>query len=148
MSAKTGSGPRKLLRSTEDTKFHIDYDWWERSDRDLDVYLRSHLCPEHQDAYAEIDADAMVDTVHPETAEVTRVLGIQHTLITHCALQDDYLTPQTSLVNAVFRVFLSNGNIPMSPAELGEKLDRPARVILRTLSGQRVYKGIRPVFTD
>jgi hypothetical protein len=71
-------------------------------------------------------------------------MGIQHTLITHCALQDDYLTPQTTLVNAVFRVFLSNGNLPLTPVELGEKLNRPPRMILRTLSGARVYKGIRP----
>jgi hypothetical protein len=148
MSAASNSKLSRLVRTTEDTKFHIDYDWWERADRDLDIYLRSHLCPEHQEAYAEIDADTLVDTVHPETAEVTRVLGIQHTLITHCALRDDYLTPQTTLVNAVFRVFLSNGNLPLSPLELGEKLERPARMILRTLSGQRVYKGIRPVISD
>lgn len=148
MSAAASSKLSRLVRTTEDTKFHIDYDWWERADRDLDIYLRSHLCPEHQEAFAEIDADTLVDTVHPETAEVTRVLGIQHTLITHCALRDDYLTPQTTLVNAVFRVFLSNGNLPLSPVELGEKLNRPARMILRTLSGQRVYKGIRPVLDD
>ena len=148
MSAASNSKLSRLVRTTEDTKFHIDYDWWERADRDLDIYLRSHLCPEHQEAYADIDADTLVDTVHPETAEVTRVLGIQHTLITHCALRDDYLTPQTTLVNAVFRVFLSNGNLPLSPLELGEKLERPARMILRTLSGQRVYKGIRPVISD
>jgi hypothetical protein len=148
MSAASNSKLSRLVRTTEDTKFHIDYDWWERADRDLDIYLRSHLCPEHQEAFAEIDADTLVDTVHPETAEVTRVLGIQHTLITHCALRDEYLTPQTTLVNAVFRVFLSNGNQPLSPVELGEKLNRPARMILRTLSGQRVYKGIRPVISD
>ena len=148
MSAASNSKLSRLVRTTEDTKFHIDYDWWERADRDLDIYLRSHLCLEHQEAFSEIDADILVDTVHPETAEVTRVLGIQHTLITHCALRDDYLTPQTTLVNAVFRVFLSNGNLPLSPLELGEKLERPARMILRTLSGQRVYKGIRPVISD
>ncbi len=144
MSASTNRKMSRLVRATEDTKFHIDYEWWERADRDLDVYLRSHLCPEHQEAFAEIEADKMVDTVHPETAEVSRVLGIQHTLITHCALREDYLTPQTTLVNAVFRVFLSNGNLPLSPVDLGEKLNRPPRTILRTLSGQRVYKGIRP----
>ncbi|MGD2162575.1 MAG: hypothetical protein PVI81_08940 [Anaerolineales bacterium] len=144
MSAASDSKLSKLVRTTENTKFHIDYSWWDKSGRDLDVYLRSHLCEEHQEAFAEIDAEAMVDTVHPETAEVTRVMGIQHTLITHCALQDDYLTPQTTLVNAVFRVFLSNGNLPLTPVELGEKLNRPPRMILRTLSGARVYKGIRP----
>jgi hypothetical protein len=135
MNASAESKLKKLVRTTESTKFHIDYDWWELADRDLDVYLRSHLCAEHQSAFADINADEMVDTVHPETAEVSRVLGIQHTL----------LTPQTTLVNAVFRVFLSNGNNPLSPTELGERLNRPARMILRTLSGPRVYKGIRPV---
>jgi hypothetical protein len=130
------------------TKFHIDYNWWDRTDRELDVYLRSHLCAEHQEAFSEIEGDEKVDTIHPETAEVTRVLGIQHTLITHCAIQEDYLTPQTTLVNAVFRVFLSNGNTPLSPEELGEKLTRPAAMILRTLSSPRVYKGIRPYLKD
>jgi len=140
--------PRTIVRPTMDTKFHIDYDWWERAGRDLDVYLRSHLCPEHQEAYADVGADALVDTVDPETGEVTRVLGIQHMLITHCSQQPDYLTPQTTLVNAVFRVFLANGNTPLTPVELGERLGRPARMILRTLSGPRVYKGIRPILSD
>jgi hypothetical protein len=148
MSESTPARPKTLMRPTQTTKFHIDFNWWDRADRELDVYLRSHLCPEHQQAYADMEGDVMVDTVHPETAEVTRVLGIQHTLRTHCALQDDYLTPQTTLVNAVFRVFLANGNAPLSPEELGVKLARPAQMILRTLSSQRVYKGIRPFFED
>ena len=140
--------PRMPLRPTLETKYHIDFDWWEKTDRDLDVYLRSHLCAEHQEAFTEIDASAMVDSVHPETAEVARVVGIQHTLISHCALQPDYLTPQTPLINAVFRIFLANGNMPLTPGEIGEKLDRPPQMILRTLSGSRVYKGIRPFIED
>lgn len=135
----------RLFRPGLETKFHIDFDWWSRADRDLEVYLRSHLCPEHQEAYAEMSPGVEVDSVDPETGEVRRVPGIQHTLITHCAQQPDYLTPQTSLVNAIFRVFLANGNSPLSPNELGEQLGRPARMILRTLSGPRVYKGMRPL---
>ncbi len=118
------------------------------TDPKLGVVERSHLCPEHQEAYADVEADTLVDSVNPKTAEVTRVLGIQHTLISHCALQPDYLTPQTTLVNAIFRVFLSNGNSPLTPEELGESLNRPARTILRMLSGGRVYKGIRPLLED
>ncbi|HEY42843.1 MAG TPA: hypothetical protein G4O11_02560 [Anaerolineae bacterium] len=133
-----------LVRPTLETKFHIDYDWWERADRDLEIYLRSHLCSEHQETYADLDADVMVDYVDPETAEVTRVAGIQHTLISHCARQPNYLTPQTSLVNAVFRIFLANSNTPLTPIELAERLDRSPQMILRTFSGPRVYKGIRP----
>jgi hypothetical protein len=135
---------RRLLRPTLDTKYHIDYSFWERSDRDLDVYLRSHLCSEHQESYADLATDAKVDSVDPDTGEVSRVNGIEHVLRTHCSRQPDYLTPQTSLVNGIFRVFLANGNEPLSPQELGDRLGRPARMILRTLSGPRVYKGIRP----
>jgi hypothetical protein len=137
--------PMRLLRPTLDTKYHIDYGWWERAGRDLEVYLRSHLCPEHHESYAGVPAGALVDSVDPETAEVKRVPGIQSVLINHCAQQPDYLTPQTSLVNALFRVFLANGNQPLSPQELGDQLGRPPRMILRTLSGERIYKGIRPV---
>jgi hypothetical protein len=148
MTETEDSAPKIRIRPTIETRYHIDYDWWERADRDLDVYLRSHLCAEHQEAFAQIDASAMVDSVHPETAEVARVVGIQHTLISHCALKPDYLTPQTTLVNAVFRIFLASGNTPLTPVELGERLDRPAKMILRTLSGSRVYKGIRPFIDD
>ena len=137
-----------FTRPTLDTKFHIDFEFWDRADRDLNIYLRSHLCPEHQEAYADIEADTMVDSVNPKTAEVTRVRGIQHTLISHCSLLPDYLTPQTTLVNAIFRVFLSNGNSPLTAQDLGEVLNRPARTILRMLSGGRVYKGIRPLLED
>ncbi|MGB2895794.1 MAG: hypothetical protein WBB65_06470 [Anaerolineales bacterium] len=144
----TGQSSVILARPTLDTKFHIDYEYWDRADRDLNIYLRSHLCPEHQEVYADVEADTLVDSVNLKTAEVTRVQGIQHTLISHCALRPDYLTPQTTMVNAIFRVFLSNGNSPLTSKELGEILNRPARTILRMLSAGRVYKGIRPLLED
>ncbi len=137
---------RRLMRPSLETRFHIDYEWWDRADRDLDIYLRSHLCSEHQQQFAELDAGVEVDFVDPETAMVTRVGGIEHALISHCSRQDEYITPQTSLVNAVFRVFSANGNQPLTAVELGERLNRPPKTILRTLSGPRVYKGIRPFF--
>ena len=135
----------RLVRPTLETPFHIDYDWWDRADRDLDVYLRSQLCDEHQEQFLDIDRDQMVDYVDPETGEVTQVDRIQYLLISHCAREPEYLTPQTSLVNAVFRVFLANGNTPLTPEDLGELLDRKETMILRTFSGPRVYKGIRPI---
>jgi hypothetical protein len=140
--------PKILLRPTLDTKFHIDYDWWDREDRDLEIYLRSHLCSEHKETFADLDASALVDNVDPDTAEVTRVPGIQNILITHCAQQPDYITRQTSLVNAVFRVFLANGNSPLTAQEIAERLGRQPYLVLRTFSSSRVYKGIRPFTED
>jgi hypothetical protein len=52
---------------------------------------------------------------------------------------------QTALVEAVFRTFLANGNSPLSSQQLAERLGRPANTILVTLSGARVYRGIRPI---
>jgi len=137
-----------LLRPTLDTKFHIKYDWWDREDSDLEIFLRSHLCQKHQEAFAELDASALVDNVDPESGEVTRVPGIQNILITHCAQQPNYITRQTTMVNAVFRIFLANGNAPLSAREIGERLGRNPNLVLRTFTSPQVYRGIRPYLED
>jgi hypothetical protein len=139
------SNRRSLVKPTLATPFKIDFEWWMHHDRDWRVYLRSFLCDEHQEMFENLNNDEMIDWVDPDTAEVTQVDGLQHVLITHCAQQDDFLTNRMALVDSVFRVFLSNGNKPLNSEELGDLLNRPASTILKTLSGIRVYKGIRPV---
>jgi hypothetical protein len=133
-----------LVKPTLETCFHIDFDWWSKNDRSWRVYLRSELCPEHQKAFEEMPNEQDVDWVDPETAEVHQVDGLQQVLIAHCAKQEGFITPHSTLVDAAFRVFLANGNAPLTPIELSERLGRPADTILKTLSGIRVYKGIRP----
>ena len=133
-----------LVKPTVHTHYHIDFDWWRKNDRDWRVYLRSNLCPEHQQAFADINVEEQVDWVDPDTAEVQRVDGLQHVLITHCAKQPVFITSHSTLVDGAFRIFLANGNVPMNSLELSERLGRPAETILRTFSGLRVYKGLRP----
>lgn len=133
-----------LVKPTLQTRFHIDFEWWKGHDRDWHIYLRNFLCPDHQQAFADVDDSEQVDWVDPETAEVQRVDGLQNILITHCARQRSFITQHTTLVDSVFRIFLSNGNVPLTPEELAEQLGRDARMILRTLSGTRVYRGLRP----
>lgn len=133
-----------LVKPTLQTRFHIDFNWWSNNDRAWRVYLRSNLCPYHQEIYADLAAEDQVDWVDPDTAEVHRVDGLQHILITHCAKEQEFVTQRSALVDAAFRTFLANGNIPMTVVELGDRLRRPPNTILRTLSGARVYKGLRP----
>ena len=133
-----------LLKPTVDTPFQIDYDWWKQHDRSWRVHLRSCLCEEHQEMYADISGDEKVDWIDPETAEVQSVDGLQHTLISHCAKQDQFITELTTLTESLFRLFLSNGNQPLTPEELAEVLNRQPGKILQTITGPRVYKGIRP----
>jgi hypothetical protein len=133
-----------LVRPTLQTKFRIDFDWWSQSDRDWRVHLQGLLCTAHQEAFANMAEEVMVDWVDPETAEVKQVDGIQHVLITHCAKEEGFITAHTAMVDAIFRVFLANGNVPLTPLELSGQLGRPADTILRTLTGGRVYRGVRP----
>jgi hypothetical protein len=136
---------RSLLKPSVRTAFQIDFDWWKENERDWHVYLRTLLCPAHQEALANFEEGQMVDWVDANTAEVRQVDGIQHALMSHCARQPEFLTQQTALVEAVFRLFLVNGNQPMSAEDLSNRLGRPANTILTTLAGPRVYKGLRPV---
>jgi len=140
----------RLIKPTLNTPFHIDYAWWERESRELRVYLQSHLCSDHQAKYQSLEDTDQIDWVDPETAEVQRLDGLQHALRHHCSQQPGYLEQHTSLVDAIFRVFLANGNTPLTPVQLAERIGRPSQgnTILKTLSGGRVYKGLRPYLNN
>ena len=134
-----------LVKPTLQTNYHVDFAWWQKTENDWHVHLSSLLCPEHREMFATLQEGELVDFVDPETAEVRPMDGIQQSILSHCALQPDFVTGQTALVEAVFRTFLANGNSPLSAQQLSERLGRPANTILVTLSGARVYRGIRPI---
>jgi hypothetical protein len=133
------------VRPTIQTHFHIDFNWWQDRDRDWRVFLLSLLCPEHQKAFADLPDDHLVDFIDPGTAEVQQVDGLQHVLITHCAKMEGFISPHTILVDAIFRIFLANGNMPMSPLELAQISGRAPDLILRVLTGVQIYRGLRPI---
>ena len=94
-----------LLKPSIQTPFKIDFAWWEQNDRDWHVYMRSLLCPEHQLAFNDVQEDTLIDWIDPVTAEVKQVDGVQHALMSHCALQPDFVDPHTAMVEAVFPRF-------------------------------------------
>lgn len=137
--------PGPLLKPKLDTKFHIDYEWWDtNSDIELRSYLLSHLPQEERENLEEMPEDRQIDYVDPETGEVFRLdaLGLA---LQEAAKDEDFINAQISLVDSVFRVFLKNGNKPLSPQELEPLTERPASTILKTLGGIKVYRGIRPI---
>lgn len=134
-----------LIKPTVETPFHIDFDWWKNHDNNWRVFLFNCLCAEHQDLFKQVNDNNWVDWIDPVTAEVHQVDGLQYILITHCAKQPGFITSQSVLVDAVFRTFLANGNTPTSIDEIGKQIGKSTNVILRTLSGSHVYKGIRPI---
>jgi len=137
-----------LLKPTVKTLFHIDFEWWKQNEGDWHIFLRSFLCAEHQEAFANVEEGEMIDWIDPQTAEVKPVDGVQHALISHCAQLPDFVNQRTAIVEAIFRLFLANGNIPMSAEDLSKKLGKPADTILRTIAGPRVYRGLRPMLNQ
>jgi len=136
--------PSALVKPTLETKFHIDYSWWERSNDDLRTYLLSHLLPEQRERLSQEDGEAAaVDYIDPETAEVRQLDALQ-IAIQEAALDPSFINEHTSTVDSVFRVFLANGNTPQTPVQLAEYTHRDADVILKTLNGRTIYKGLRP----
>jgi hypothetical protein len=104
-----------------------------------------HLCPEHREQFASARVGrASVEWIDPKTGQVVRVDPLHYALLTHCSRQPDYISERTSLVDAVFRALLAVGNRPTTPVELAERTGRSAETILRTLSGDTIYRGLRP----
>ena len=134
-----------LVKPTVKTPFHIDFSWWKENDREWRVHLKSLLCTEHQDSFTEIETGEMLDWIDPETAEVKQVDGLQHILLSHCAQQEEFLGPRTALTEGIFRLFMKNGNAPMTIGEIAVQLNRKPTPIIKTLASGRVYKGIRPI---
>jgi hypothetical protein len=133
-----------LLKPNLQTPFHIDFEWWQQNENDWRVFLQSLLCSDHQQSLADVQDGSLLDWIDPRTAEVRPVDAIQHALMSHCALQPDFITEHTAMVEAIFRIFLVSGNQPMNAEDLSRRLHRPAATILRTLTGARIYRGLRP----
>lgn len=140
----TSDKPSVLIKPTLDTKFHIDYSWWDNDPEDLRIYLLSHLQPEQRDQINQSEEHKIVDYIEPDTGEVFQLDELK--LAIQIASKDpNFINTQTSLVDSIFRVFLANGNLPMNTRELADRTQRSATTILKMLTGGRIYKGIRPI---
>lgn len=139
--------------TTVDTKFHIDYGWWDRSDLNHRLYLYQQLCEECRQRFPSHMDTEDVDWIDPETGEVHKADALTECLRTTCAHQPDFIDSSLPLTSACFRVFLTNRNMPLSPRELSDLFSQTTTVsraqwsaekILRVLHGPRVYLGLRP----
>lgn len=144
--------PRPKLKITPmllpnlDTKFHIDFDWWEESNLDLNTFLFSRLNI-GEDAIQDSQLEN-VDLIDAKSGEVRRVDGFQYALQGYFRQLPEDFASQSSLVDSVFCVLLANANAPMSAAELADRTGREPDIVLRTLAGKNIYLGIRTIFEE
>lgn len=135
----------KITRVTEDTKFKIDYAWFDKNGQDVNVLIAKCLTQEQLDEVGDEPLDTPSDFVDPETAEVSRVTRAMQLIRAGRAADPEFITPRTPVAEAAFRAFLLNNNVPMSAAELALRVGRTSKEIIDRLGGRVVYNGIKPL---
>ena len=135
----------KYIKPTLDTKFHIDFSWWQKQPQQLKSHLQSHACPACQEHYQDQQNQAF-DWIDPETGEVFQIDMLWYLIRTHCSQQPDFIEEHLPLTAAIFRAFIATGNASLTPVEIYDKIKQKSpSVILGTIGGHKVYNGIRPV---
>lgn len=134
-----------LTQTTPDTKFFVDFDWWEKSDLDIKTYLYSRLPIDEDETGMDLERE-LIDLVDMQTGQVRQVDGFQYIVQAYFQQMPKDFLRQTSMVDAVFCALLANANEPMTARELAEMIDRPVDIVLKTIGGPRIYQGIRPIF--
>ena len=138
-------GLANFVKPTIDTPFHIDYDWWKSQGVDINVHLLAHLPEELREVYAGKRVDEKIDLIDWETGVVQQVEGLQYLIATRYNEDSSYIMQSPTLLEAVFRVFVSNGNQPLSSRALSTLVGQPPEKILRVLAAGQVRKGLRPI---
>jgi len=141
ISEKMSSFSRPMIS----TMFHIDFEWLIENDQNWHISLSGYLCEKHRMFFDTTKGHQMIDSINPKTGEVIQTDQLMDILMNHCAKQDNFIPPNGTLTDSVFRLFLSNGNQPLNAEEIGKIINRSPETILKTLSGPRIYKGIKPL---
>lgn len=123
-----------------DTRFYIDYDWWQASNRSLQSYLQTSL---GNDITIENSVED-IDLIDSKTGEVKQVSGFEFTVQRILSELPTNYMERLSLIDRCFFTLLRNGNRPMTISELSEEVGRDPDTIIRTLKPPRVYRGLRP----
>lgn len=138
--------PANLRRVTENTKFYIDYGWWDEEHLDMRAYLLARVSMDNE-ALSEIPQER-IDLIDSKTGEVRQVDAFQYLMRNYFSRHGASYVTQGSIVDAVFSVLLANGNEPMTISEIAGRVQRPADLLIKTFGGSQIYQGIRPIFEE
>lgn len=136
----------KLPKKTKvgpNTRFYIDYSWWEESNLNLETYLSSRLGHD----ISLTDDGTQVDLIDAQTGEVRQLSGFEFAVQTYFSQQPADFAQRASLVDGAFSVLLANGNRPLTATEIAEQIRHSVDKVYKTLGSGKVFQGIR-VYRD
>ena len=133
------------IKPNIDTKFHIDFYWWEKTGKNLRSYIQSLFNPESEMYHAGYDVTETFDWIDPETGEISKIPMLWLHLREEAQGNDEFIDEYTSLTTGIFRAFVVNNNVPLTPTELYQQLQKQSpNMILQTIGRYRTHDGIRP----
>ncbi|HZQ98966.1 MAG TPA: hypothetical protein VFC93_09140 [Chloroflexota bacterium] len=112
----------------EAPRFFIDTSWYEQNGRSFKAMAQGRFCSACQAKLGTV-TEERVPTVDKKTNRVVyEVRQVQYgdqpmaVIRADCSKQRNYITPDTPVLEAIFRVFLANGNQPATIERLREQL--------------------------
>ena len=128
----------KEVTTLSEAQWTIDLNWLKTNKRDFSILARDALCPKCR---KKLNAD---------TSEV-KPADLLKAVHNCCSKSNDFITPGLPFQESIFRVFLANGNKPMTLEEMGEQLtkwrgadmQRTSVVFLSRLMQNDDYYGIK-----
>lgn len=120
-------------------QWFIDLDWHRQNNRSFLLLVHSRLCPECQERVKK-SGEVPVDDLLSAMKEC-------------CASSPDFITAKLPILESIFRIFLTNGNQPLSLEELAKQLSErrggdtyhTSSWILSRLLANDSYYGLRRV---
>jgi hypothetical protein len=124
----------------DETRWVIDMDWLKTTGRSFSVLARDTLC-------LKCRKKLKADIIEVKSADLLK--SIQNC----CSRSPDFISTSLPFQESIFRVFLANGNKPLTLLELGEQLNkrrgvdtyRTSPAILFRLIKNDQYYGIKSI---
>jgi hypothetical protein len=123
-----------------ETRWAIDLKWMQLNNRSLSVLARDALCPKCQ-------KKLKVDVSEAKAADLLKATQ------SCCSRAQDFIKSNLPVQESIFRIFLANGNQPLTLDEVNERLSqrrgpdayKGSSIILRRLLLNDRHYGLRPV---
>jgi hypothetical protein len=110
----------KEVKTPTEAQWTIDLNWLKTNGRSFAILAKDTLCTKCR---KKLKADAM----EAKTGDLLK--AIQNC----CSKTEDFIPAGLPFLEIIFRIFLANGNKPMTLGELGEELrQRPGMDVYRT----------------
>ena len=124
--------------SQEQPRWFIDSNWYQQNHRSLSTLIQHYLCPNCRDRL---------------TAKEDSETNLLRTIKECCSQIPGFISPKITIMESIFRLFMMNGNQPLTLEELSRELDKwregdtyrtSPEMLSRLLQSDRYYE-LRPV---